>query len=132
MNLSLAGELTSDHHTLTSHTLFSSFQCLNFSSCSLPHRMQDCSPLIGGYSFERIAKYVTYISSKESACNARDTGDMGLIPESGRPLEKEMATHSSILLGKSRGQRSLFGYSPWGHNESDTTEQLITYYYLPA
>ena len=46
--------------------------------------MQDCSPLIGGYSFERIAKYVTYTSSKESACNARDTGDMGLIPGSGR------------------------------------------------
>ena len=33
-------------------------------------------------------------SVKESACNA---GDLGLIPGSGRPLEKEMATHSSIL-----------------------------------
>ena len=29
-------------------------------------------------------------------------------------LEKEMATHSSILAGKSHGQRSLAGYSPWG------------------
>ena len=28
------------------------------------------------------------------------------------PLEKEMATHSSILVGKSHGQRSLVGYSP--------------------
>ena len=36
-------------------------------------------------------------------------------------LEKEMATHSSIL-GKSHGQRSLAGYTPWGHKESDTTE----------
>ena len=27
---------------------------------------------------------------------------------------KEMATHSSILAGKSHGQRSLAGYSPWG------------------
>ena len=36
-----------------------------------------------------------------------------------------MATHSSVLLpGKSHGQRSLVGYSPWGHKESDTTEQL--------
>ena len=25
-----------------------------------------------------------------------------------------MATHSSILVGKSHGQRSLVGYSPWG------------------
>ena len=30
------------------------------------------------------------------------------------PLEKEMATHSSIL-GKSHGKKSLVGYNPWGH-----------------
>ena len=28
-------------------------------------------------------------------------------------LKKEMATHSSILAGKSQGQRSLADYSPW-------------------
>ena len=32
---------------------------------------------------------------------------------------KEMATHSSI---QSYGQRSLAGYSPWGHKELDTCE----------
>ena len=37
-------------------------------------------------------------------------------------LEKEMATHSSILAGKSHAQRNLAGYSPWGCKESDTTE----------
>ena len=31
---------------------------------------------------------------KESTCNA---GDLGSIPGSGNPLEKELATHSSIL-----------------------------------
>jgi len=31
------------------------------------------------------------------------------------PLEKEMATHFSILAGKSHGQRSLEYYSPLGH-----------------
>ena len=40
------------------------------------------------------------------------------------PLEKEMAIHSSILPGKSHGQRSLEGYSPWGPKEPDTTERL--------
>ena len=40
------------------------------------------------------------------------------------PLEKEMATHSSILAGKFHGWRSLMGYSPWGCKELDTTEQL--------
>ena len=29
-------------------------------------------------------------------------------------LEREMATHSSILAWKTHGQRSLIGYSPWG------------------
>ena len=29
-----------------------------------------------------------------------------------------------FLPGKSHGQRSLAGYSPWGSKESDTTEQL--------
>ena len=36
-------------------------------------------------------------------------------------LEKEMATRSSILAHR---QRSLVGYSPWGHKESDMTEWL--------
>ena len=30
------------------------------------------------------------------------------------PLEEEMAAHSVFLPGKSHGQRSLEGYSPWG------------------
>ena len=38
------------------------------------------------------------------------------------PLEKGMATRSSILTGESHGQRSLAGYSPWGRKESDMTE----------
>ena len=40
------------------------------------------------------------------------------------PLEKEMATHFSIFAWEIHGQRCLAGYSPWGHKESDTTEQL--------
>ena len=31
------------------------------------------------------------------------------------PLEKEMATYSIFFSGKFQGQRSLMGYSPWGH-----------------
>ena len=37
------------------------------------------------------------------------------------PLEEGMATHPSILAWKIP-QRSLTGYSPWGHKESDTTD----------
>ena len=38
------------------------------------------------------------------------------------PLEKQMATHSSVLAGEFHGQRSLVNYSPWGCKGSDTTE----------
>ena len=37
----------------------------------------------------------------------------------GDPLEEGMATTSVFLPGKSHGQRSLAGCSPWGHKESD-------------
>jgi len=34
---------------------------------------------------------------KNPPANGREKGDTGSIPGSGRPLEKEMAIHSSIL-----------------------------------
>ena len=37
-------------------------------------------------------------------------------------LERGMAPHSSILAWVSHGQKSLAGYCPWGHKESDMTE----------
>ena len=33
------------------------------------------------------------------------------------PLEKKLATHSSILPGKSHGQKILEGYSPGDHKK---------------
>ena len=49
--------------------------------------------------------------SKESAC---DAGDPGSIPGSGSCPGEGNATHSTVFLpGKSHGQRSLAGYSPW-------------------
>ena len=42
-----------------------------------------------------------------------ETWVQSLGPE--EPLEEGMAVHSSIFARKSHGQRSLEGYSPWGH-----------------
>ena len=58
---------------------------------------------------------------KESTCNA---GNPGLIPGWGRSSEKEMATYSNNLAWRIYQQRSLAGYSPWGHKESDMTKHL--------
>ena len=55
------------------------------------------------------------------------------------PLEKKMASHSSILAWRvpwrefhscleNSHQRSLAGYSPWGCKESDTTEWLSIHF----
>ena len=45
-------------------------------------------------------------------------------------LEKEMATHSSILAWKIPWTEKPGGlYSLWGHKELDTTERLRTKYF---
>ena len=44
--------------------------------------------------------------------------------------EKAMAPHSSTLAWKIHGRRSLVGCSPWGHEESDTTERLHFHFLL--
>ena len=38
------------------------------------------------------------------------------------PLEDGMATHSSVLALENPMDTGAWGYSPWGHTESDTTE----------
>jgi len=55
-----------------------------------------------------------------SAGGRRDTVS---IPGSGRfPWRGAWKPTPVFLPGKSHGQRSLVGYSPWGHKESDMTE----------
>ena len=59
---------------------------------------------------------------KESACNVKD---LGSIPGLGGPPGGGNSNPLQYsCLENPRGQRSLAGYSPWGHKESDTTEQL--------
>ena len=40
------------------------------------------------------------------------------------PWRREWLPTAVFLPGKSYGPRNLKGYSPWGHKESDKTEQL--------
>ena len=55
-----------------------------------------------------------WLSSKESACNARAAGDgeTGSIPELGRSLEEVVATHSSIHAWRIPYTRENVHYSP--------------------
>ena len=40
------------------------------------------------------------------------------------PWRRKWQSTPVLLSGKFHGRRSLVGYSPWGHRESDTTEWL--------
>ena len=64
-----------------------------------------CQPLSQGFAGGS--------DGKESACNA---GNPGLMPGLG--------STPVLLPGVFHGQRSLMGYSPWVHKESDLTEQV--------
>ena len=46
------------------------------------------------------------------------------------PQAKKMATTPVLLPGESHGGRSLVGYSPWGHKDSDATERLHFHFHF--
>ena len=64
--------------------------------------------------------------SKESAFNAGDPGEGSTQVQSlGKiPWRRKWQSTPGFLPGEPHGQRSLWGYSPWGPCESDTIEQL--------
>ena len=67
-------------------------------------------------------------AGKESACNAGDTGDTGSVPWIEKiPWRRKWQPAPVFLPVESHGWRSLAGYSPKGHTESDTTERLSVY-----
>ena len=66
--------------------------------------------------------------AKESACNV---GDLGSISELGRyPREGHVNPLEYSCPENPHGQRSLAGYSPWYHKESDMTEWVSNVVYL--
>ena len=62
---------------------------------------------------------------KNPPANAEDTRDEGSIPGSGRSSGEGKGNQSAsvFLPGEFHEQRSLVGYSLWGHKKSDMTEQ---------
>ena len=64
-----------------------------------------------------------WLSGKETPANA---GDVGSIPWLGRSPGRGQPT-PVFLPGKSHRQRSLAGYCPWGHKESDPAVQIHAY-----
>ena len=69
--------------------------------------------------------YPSSASGKESSCYRRHkrTQVQSLCQED--PLEKEMATHSSILAWKISWSEEPGGLCPCGHKELDMTEHML-------
>ena len=59
---------------------------------------------------------------KNLPVNVGDTRDVGSIPGSGRSPEVRSGNLLQYSCLKNSRQKSLTGYSPWGHKESDMTE----------
>ena len=69
-----------------------------------------------------------WCSGKESSCQFRRHKRCGFslwVREI--PWRREWRPTPVFLPGKFHGQKSLADYSPWGHNESDRTEWLISH-----
>ena len=64
-----------------------------------------------------------WFSGKESTCRCRRHRRCKFDSWIGKiPCRREWQPTPVFLPGKSHGQRSLAGYSPWGRKESDMTE----------
>ena len=59
---------------------------------------------------------------KNAPANAADVRDIGSVPGLGRSLEKEMATHSSILVWRIPMDRGAWGATVHSVAKRDTTE----------
>ena len=67
--------------------------------------------------------YLGFLGGSDGKESVFDAGDLGSVPRSGRfPWRRAWKPTPIFLPGESHGQRSLAGYSPWGCEESDTTE----------
>ena len=81
----------------------------------------------GSARWKQIGRWLSglprWISGKEPACQCRRHKKHGFNPWARKiPWRRAWQPTPVLLLGEFHAQRSLVGYSPWDHKESDTTE----------
>ena len=92
------------------------------------HRAPDWAP----YAAQQLFRYIISLRlrafpgstrGKETACQCRRHKRRGFdLWVRKIPWKRTWQSTSVFLPGESHEQRSLVGYSPWGHKESDRTE----------
>ena len=95
---------------------------LPFSTCNYSSPTSLCGYIFSFYNLVRIYQGFPGLNDKESACQCRRPEFDPWVRKI--PWRREWLSTPVFLPGKSHGQRSLVGYSPWGRKESDTIEWL--------
>ena len=81
-------------------------------------------------AIDLVIYFVDFPGGSDGKASAYSVGDLDSIPGSGRSSGVGKWQPTPMLLpGKSHGQRSIVGYSPWGCKESHTTERLHFIYF---
>ena len=77
------------------------------------------------YVYVHIPRLSRWLCGKESVCQCRRHKRCRFDPWIRKiPWRRKWQPTPVFLPGKFHGQRSLAGYSPWSHKESDMAEQL--------
>ena len=79
------------------------------------------------FRFEPTSAKIDFPGGSDGEASVYNVGDLGSIPGSGSSLEKEMATHSRILVWQIPWTEEP-GYSPWGRTELNTIEATSLHY----
>ena len=86
----------------------------------LPTIPQLFYPVIYLYQYGLLDGLPRWLNGKDSTCQCRRPGFDSWVGKI--PWRRESQPTPVFLPGESHGQRTLAGYSPWGHKELDTTE----------
>ena len=80
------------------------------------------------FPFLCLAWHTQWLGGKESTCQCRRLKRHGFDPWVRKiPWSRKWQPTSAFLPGKLHGLRSLVGYIPWGHKESDMTKHTCLY-----
>ena len=91
---------------------------------------KDHIPFIGNVQNREIYRYRSLVAQKVKTPPAIQKTQVRSVGQED-PLEKKMAIQSSIPAWKIPRTRGAWqAISPWGHKESDITEQLVLIYLL--
>ena len=101
---------------MTSH--INQLMCLAY-TVKCMHPLQMCGTL---WTLQYSVGFPKWGSGKETACQCRRHSLNPWVRKS--PWSRKQHPTPEFLPGKFHGQRSLEGYSPWVHKESDMTEWL--------